>query len=123
MFQLESVDPRRVSDLNVIVIVIIIELIDDPYPERVGVPKSAVVNAGYVEVTGETEITFRFQDGIYLYKALAYEIPFAAIIRSLFPERIIPVLVFYWRRPGIIQQVGVGYRQFYFATMLTQIMP
>src|SRR5688572_6965214 len=105
MFQLEPVYTRGIGYLNIIMIIIVVEFIDNAYPERVRVAKRAIVNACNVEMAGETEITFRFKNGIDIYQAFADEIPFPFIIDRFFPKRILSILIFYRSGKCKMQQV------------------
>ena len=85
MFELQSIDPRCIGYFDIVMVVVIIEFIDNADPERVGVSKGAIIDACHIEVAGKTQVAFGFQYRIDLYQALTDKIPFAAVIRSLFP--------------------------------------
>jgi hypothetical protein len=121
MFQLQAIYPGCIRDLDIVVVVVIVEFINDPDPERMGVSECAVIDPGYIEVIGKTEIAFCFEDRIDLDKAFTDKIPVTFIINGFFPERVFAVLVFDRNRESVMQQVLVRDRKFYLAPVMAEI--
>ena len=123
MFQFQAVHAGGVSLFDIIVIIVIIELIDDADAEGVGVGKAAIVDTGYIEVLGISEVAFGLENGIYLHESFADEIPMAHIIECRFPQGVLIVFVF--EGHGIrdmLMKVAVRDGQPDFAAMVGEIM-
>ena len=85
MFQFQPIYAGGICLFDIVVIIVIIELIDDADAEGIGVGKAAIVDTGYIEVLGISEVAFGLENGIYLYEPFADEIPMTHIIEGGFP--------------------------------------
>ena len=92
-------------------VVVVVEFIDNPDPERIGIAKSAIINPCYIQVGDKTEITLCFQNRVNFNQPFPYIIPVAAVLRRFFPMRMLPVFVHDGGGPGKPEQVMVGNRQ------------
>lgn len=123
MFQFQSVHAGGIGLFDIVVIVVIIELIDDADAEGIGVGEAAVVDAGYIEVLGISEVAFGFENGIYLYEPFADEIPMTHVIECRFPQGVLIVFVFEGHGiRDVLMKVAVRDGQPDFAAMVCEIM-
>lgn len=121
VLQLKAVDTGGVGDLDIVVVVVIVELVHDADPERVGVAEAAVVDPGHIQMLGESEIPFGFEDGVHLYQSFADELEFPHIVENGFPVGIAPMLVQQGNGVGEMKQVSVRYGELHFPAMLFEI--
>lgn len=93
MLQFQSVNTGSIRQFDIVMVLIVVELIDDPDPERVGVAETAVIDPGHIQVFDKTEVAFGFQGGIDPYESIPYIIPFSFVIDGLFPKCILAVFI------------------------------
>ena len=55
MFQLKSIDAAGICFFDIVVVMIVVELIDDPEPERLAVSKAAKINPCHIQLVDKTE--------------------------------------------------------------------
>ena len=123
MFQFQPIHAGGIGLFDIVVVIVIIELIDDADAERVGVGKAAIVDAGYIEVFGISEVAFGLENGIYLDEPFADEIPMAHVIKGGLPQRILLVFIFQWDGIGdMLMKIAIGYGQANFAAVVCQVM-
>lgn len=103
-------------------VVIVIVLVDNSDTEGVGVAKRAVIDTRNIEVTGETEITLRFQYRVNLHQAIADKIPFTFVVDCFLPKCIPSILILDGHGKSVIQQVPVGDGQFDFTPVVFEII-
>lgn len=123
MFQFQSIYAGGIGLFDILVVIVIIELIDDADAEGVGVGEAAIVDAGYIEVLGISEVAFGFENGIYLHEPFADEIPMAHIIECRFPKGVLLIFIFQWYGiRDMLMKVAVRDGQADFAAMVCEIM-
>jgi len=85
VFQFQPIHAGSIGLFDIVVIVVVIKFIDDADAEGIGVGEAAVVDAGYVEVFGITEVAFSLENRIDLHEPLADIIPVTHIVKSGLP--------------------------------------
>ena len=103
-------------------IIIVIEFIDYPDPEGARIGETAKINAGNIQVFGESHIALRFKECIGTHEAFADKLPVLHIIRNRFPQTVFSMLVFQWNGIGHMQQIAVRHRQPDLPSMLFEVI-
>jgi hypothetical protein len=88
MFKLQAIDSGCIGIFDIEIIEVVIDLIHDTYPERLGISIYAEINAVYKQVTHHGHISIGLQDGIDLFKSFVNMVHIVLRIEHSDPERV-----------------------------------
>src|SRR5690606_21964521 len=103
MLQLQPIEPGSVYLFYIEVIVVVVEVVYDLDPERIGIPKGAIVYLFDVQVAVHPALTFGLENRIDLLKTLMDMACIGRVVKGCFPKGVLSILIVYGYRRRKVQ--------------------